>query len=349
MEPLNPAPNPLPLGYERPGQPLNLPFPDQRGGMKMMGVVLMVLGSFSGCMTGLMPLAMLTPRLAGAQATAGQQPHLRDVIGSVLMFGTGAAALFTVGAGSYRARRWSRPIALILLGTWMITGMAGFISYVLYAPNMKKMMQAAATGPSAATMPALPSSFIALSGGCMLVFFVVLPGVLFWFFKRPAVQQTLDYFDPRRIWTDRCATPVLAISLWLALGALALLGYCVWGIFPAFGKLLHGWPAIIAILATAFAMLVLAIATYRSHPVAWWATVLLVILGMTSTILTFMKTDPLDIYRLSGSPPEQVRMMEQAGIGTRRNFIIQQGINGTAILVYLLWARRFFTRGPRPI
>jgi hypothetical protein len=347
MDPANPAPDPQPLGYESPGQVLNLPFTDQRGGLKMMGVVLIVLGGMCGCLTALMPLSVMMPKLAGAQPGLAQQPRLRDLIASLVMLAMGAALLVSIGAGTYRVRRWSRPVAMIILGTWSAMGALAFISWLFFAPSMNKLMQASATtGPAATTMPAIPSFFFVVSGGCMVVFMVALPGGLFWFFKRHSVQQTLDYFDSTPTWTDRCPTSVLAISFWLGFGALMMVGYCTWGVFPAFGRLLYGPPAIASFLACAAVLFVLAKATYRVKPWAWWATMLLVIVGMLSVIVTFLRIDPIEFYRLSGTPAAQIEMFQRAGIGNRTHFIIQQLIYGTAVIGYLIWARRFFTRTP---
>lgn len=350
MDPAHPAPHPQPLGYEQSKQPLDLPFPDQRGGLRMMGVVLMVLGGMSGCLTALTPAMLMMPKAVGAQPSLAAQPGMRDVLSAVVLYAVVAAALICVGAGSFRIRRWSRPIAMVLLGTWAAAGASGFISWILFAPSINKLVQASATtGPAPATMPALPGSFSIISGGCMLVFFVALPIALFWFYKRPSVRQTLDYFDPTPTWTDRCPIPVLAISFWLGMGALALAGYCGWGVLPAFGRLLHGPPAITAILACAVVLLALAVATYRVKTFAWWATMALVIVGMSSSIMTFSRVDPLEMYRLSGTPQAQIDLLHQAGVAKPINLIIQQGIYGTAMIVYLLWARRFFTRRPGPI
>jgi hypothetical protein len=193
--------------------------------------------------------------------------------------------------------------------------------------------------------PPVPAFLGLLVGGCVvLVFFMLLPAGFFWFYKRPSVQQTLDYFDPKPSWTDKCPTPVLAVSLWLVAGAVITLTYIAYGIFPAFGVLLTGTPAIAMLAAWAVVQALLAWGNYRVSPAAWWGTTLFVLVSAVGVLMTYARIDPMDFYRAAGSTPEQIELMQAMGVVRRTTMIVPVVFYGVAALAYLLWVRRFFAR-----
>jgi hypothetical protein len=376
-----------PLFYESPLPQPELPFKDQRGGLKTLGVVMMVLASFSGCLALMTPFTLLAPRPAGIPGASA-----RDLAAGLLLYMLAAFILMTIGVASLRVRRSARPGVLVIAGTWAAMGFIGFVSWIFVAPDIDRVMAAAmsatppavtqpattqpaatppataqpvttqpTTAPSATTLPATPGAPPAAppaatvaqfahiagvaSGVFMVVFMILLPAGLFWFYRRESVRQTLEYFDHKPSWTDYCPTPVLAVSFWLALGALFSMNFCLWGVVPAFGVLLHG-PVAIAILAgMAILQLVLAGGMLRVSPLAWWGTFAMVVLSGLSVTLTFARIDPIDVYRLAGAPPEQIELIQKMGITTRGTLMLSPILYGVALVSYLLWVRKYFRPG----
>src|SRR5215213_6341929 len=138
------------LPYESPSHPPELPFADQRGGMKAMGVILIVLGAFLTCITaGLVPLAILPmyfAKAAGGQPAPGvAPPRITDLALGLLMYVSFGVVLITVGVGSFRLRRWSRAASLILTGSWSLVGLLSTMMFLVMIPMTRRMMFAVAT------------------------------------------------------------------------------------------------------------------------------------------------------------------------------------------------------------
>lgn len=369
------------LPYESPAHPPELPFADQRGGMKTMGVVLIVIGCFCACLTAFIPMALLAPKMSGQPG-----PQFQDLVTAGLMYLAAAGVLVTVGAGSLRIRRWSRPIILSITGPWAVLSLVGLLMWLTIGPDFDKIMAAAT--PPAATAPATtapsttapstaapsltapsttaPSTtapapafvpppaplmsssaravgkVVGLLSGTLLV---LLPAALYWFYVRKNVQQTLDYFDHAPCWTDRCPPPVLAMALWLEVGAIGAVLLAFRGILPWFGILLSGPTAVGLILLLGGFVALLGLGMYLVKPIAWWLTVLLLVVGLASAMMTALLVDPLEIYRLSGTPPEQIEMIQRMGANTREMTIVSQSMYGVLLLGYLLFIRKYFRPG----
>src|SRR5688572_1532958 len=118
------------IPYETPQGPTDLGFVDQRGGMKALGIVMIVMGAFFFCAAGATPLALLAPKMPGVPS-----PQARDMFAAAGLYTLGAVVLVTAGVGSLRGRRWSRPIILILSGSWAIGGLLGLISWLIVGPD----------------------------------------------------------------------------------------------------------------------------------------------------------------------------------------------------------------------
>jgi hypothetical protein len=65
-------------------------------------------------------------------------------------------------------------------------------------------------------------------------------------------------------------------------------------------------------------------------------------------VMTFSRVDPLDMYRLSGSPPDQIDLLQRMGAVRRGPMIATQVMYGATMVAYLLWVRKFFRPGRAP-
>src|SRR5688500_18364489 len=109
--------------YETPNVPPDVV--DQRGGMNALGIVLIVIGALAGCLAAFTPLALLAPLPPGMA-----KPMARDVLVGAATYAGAAVLLVTAGVGSIRGRRWSRPVILIITGTWAVGGLMGLVSWL---------------------------------------------------------------------------------------------------------------------------------------------------------------------------------------------------------------------------
>lgn len=342
------------IPYETPNTPHGLEFPDQRGGMKALGIVMIVMGAFAFCAAGATPLALLAPRVQGVPG-----PQARDMFAGAAMYALGAVVLVTAGVGSLRGRRWSRPVILILSGSWAIGGLVGLVTWIIVGPDVERAMATmnattAAQGPPGAPAPpaGMPASMAAtiriVTVVMLVVFGVLLPGGYFWFYVRDSVRRTVDYFDQAPSWTDRCPTPVLGLSVWLGLIALFTLSFCMWGVIPFFGRLVTGPVAIVTLIVLAGLLGMLAVETFRLNKLAWWGTAILLVLYLINNAVTFSQVDPIEFQRLAGMPPEALQMMEQMDTNSRATTIFTAVLYAVVGLGYLFWVRRHFNRDPRP-
>lgn len=345
------------LPYESTTQPPTLAFADQRGGMKALGIVLIVLGGFIGCIGGMtLPMMLLASRYP-APTAPGRPPvaarpiaRTSDLVMAVGTYAIAAGAMITVGVGSLKVRRWSRPAALILTGSWCLLGVQGVINFLVMAPGIRNAMNqaAAAAAPPGAPAPSAATT-APLIGLVFVVIFIALFGILlptglFLFYRRDAVRQTVDYFAPEPVWTDRAPVPVLAACCWLAVSAALSLILAQRGVLPVFGVLLTGPLAILAIFGIAILNAALAVGLFKLRPAAWWAALMLVGLGLASMLVTFARVDMYEMYRLSGTPPEQIEMMKQTGMNVRLTMLISSLLYGGVALGYLSWIGKYFSR-----
>jgi hypothetical protein len=322
--------------------------------MQILGVVLMVLGSISGCMAAFSPLALLAPRMSGQPV-----PAIRDLIVGAILYLLIAVLLIVLGTGSFRLRRWSRPVILVITGTWALSGLLSLVSWVFIGAGMEQIVTASAA--TASTQPGTPGApggvapvpppsaaiirtMSIAAVGFMFLFGVLLPGGIFWFYRRQSVQQTLDYFSPGRAWTDQCPIPVLGMSLWLAGASLWTVMFCFTGVIPVFGTLKSGPVAIAALVAIVVLLAILARGIFRQSMTAWWGTALLVVLVAASTLLTFSIVDPLDFYRRAGTPRDQLEMLKLMGMAGRGPIVLSTVLYSVVVLGYLTWILKYFRR-----
>jgi hypothetical protein len=336
------------LPYHTPAFPPSLPFADQRGGLKAMGVILILIGAVLGCLGALTPLSLLV-------TVPGQpKPMARDILLGAGMYLLMSTILITAGVGSLRAKRWSRPMVIIVSGTWTAVGTLGLISWLIVGPDIGQAMAAASANAGTPGTPATPMSAGAVTTMRVLlpilffVFGVALPGGFFWFYVRQSVRQTVEYFDPIDVWTDQSPTPILALSTWLWVAAAFAAISCLWAVFPWFGRLLSGTPAVIALAALGSALAILATGVFQLHKWAWVGTLLLLAVFAASALMTYARVDPLESYRLSGMPPAQVEQLGQMNMVSRSASMFNTSLYAVAALAYLLWVWKYFHKRPAP-
>jgi hypothetical protein len=340
------------ISYATAVDPRTLPFKDRRTSLKVVGVVLVVFGAISGCFGALTPIGMFAAAKFARQAPPGAMPagtsFEPDYRMMALAGGTYlaiAAVMIWLGVGSLRIRRWVRPVVLVLGWTWLITGTVSLAHWALFGVNMREMMTASLP-PGAPPPPrGVIYAVTALMGVTMTVLLLVLPALFIWLYRRRGVRETLEYFDRRFAWTDRCPTPVLAVSAWMALVGAGAAFYSVFAVFPVFGRFLTGPAAVVATLATGGVFLWLAGGTYRLKPAAWWGAAIAWTLWAGSMVWTFTRLGYHEFYRQAGYSPQQIDVMMRYSGQYEDSTVWMIALWSVIVIGYLLYVRKYFTAG----
>jgi uncharacterized membrane protein len=266
---------------------------DRATGLIVFGVFEILLGALCLLLALLMPLSlMMASRQTGA---------LRPLVG--LIFGTGFYALagtvlVWLGIGSLLARRWARALWVCLSGVGLGVGLMSTPFMIYVAAQFPRVM--ASQG-----QPALPAAALLIARvfmiGFMLLFYIVIPAALFFFYRSPHVKRTCEVRDPRVRWTDCCPLPVLALSLFTSFGAFSFLALLAFrGVFPLFGIFVAGAIGPSVILVIAGAMLYAGWGLYRLRLPAWWLLLAVHLFVGASTVVTFWHADLLSLYTAMG-------------------------------------------------
>jgi len=262
------------------------------------------------------------------------------LMGTLVYFLIGGVLIFT-GIGSYRKKRWVRPLMLIVAWTWLIAGALG-LGFVALVLDDLVFLGTANLEPVPVGAVLVVKLFVlggATIGG------VVLPLLFVWAYQDRAVGVTCEIRHPGPTWTDRCPMPVLALRVGLGFAAILALPLALQPVVPLFGMLITGWAATLLILAGALVTGFLAWSTYRLELGGWWATSALLVVSGASIALTFLRVQPVEYYRLMGYPEEQLELFEQSGLAHPSLIIWSTVVLTVLSLVYMGAIRRHFGSG----
>jgi hypothetical protein len=309
-------------------------FKDRYAGLIGFGILVIIIGCLCALLVPLMLLGQ-----AMAANTTGTAPNLRMMLPAVMTYTVMSVVFIWLGIGSTMARRWARALLLILAWAWLVTGVFIVLAMAMFLPNVF------AHTPSGG-QPAAMAVMMIFMLGFMTVMFVILPGLLVLFYRSPHVKATCEARDPITRWTDACPLPVLALSLFLAYGAVSmfLMLLCYHGVMPFFGYLVSGLPGGTLMLALIALWVYCAWATYHLNATGWWTVLIAFGVLIVSTVLTFARIDLMDMYRLMGYSEQQMEQMQQFNYFTSRNMLVFMSIGSLPFLGYLLYVKRYFRR-----
>ncbi|MDD5454158.1 MAG: hypothetical protein PHW62_01480 [Candidatus Ratteibacteria bacterium] len=316
-------------------------FQDRKGGLIAFGVLQIILGSFCFLMVPLMLIGMLALSVSGRPDAVPVNPQV--MVQGVFFYLLLAVWFVWMGIGSIKARRWARALVLVSSWLWFVFGVMGFIFWIIFMPNMYSQM---------AVNGQMPSNVITITKIVtiifMIVFYIVVPGIAILFYGSKNVKATCESRNPVPSWTDKCPLPVLGLSFLYAIGVISVIPMASYNfVMPFFGSLLSGAAGALAIFCVVLILGYLAFGTYKLHMKAWWAAVLLMLLGTISTIMTFSKISLLEFYQKMNFPEQQLKLIQQMGI-TRNSNIIWQSVFWTVIFFgYLLYVRKFFVKNSK--
>jgi hypothetical protein len=311
----------------------------------------MVLGTFQvllGCLCALFALMMILLYLVGpmAQPPHGQAMNRQTLISSMVVYSPLAVGFIWLGIGLIRARRWAWTLTVVFSWMWLIIGVVSYVMVVLLMGSSTW----AAIAQQGQMPPEMMMTMRIVTSAVLACIYIFLPEVFLIFCHDESVRATCQRLDPKIRWTDPCPMPVLALSILFAMSIVwmpAAVAYrCA---IPLFGVIISGPAGAVAILLITLVMAYLAWGTYRLQMAAWWATLLLAIVGTLNMVVTFSRVDLMQMYEKMGMPADQLEMIRKMGmVETMSQWGPWMNLaGGAAWLGYLLYVRRYFVRGGR--
>jgi len=272
---------------------------DRKTGLVIFGILEIAMGCLSALAMLLVLLGLVMSRDHSGPAPVAFAP-------AITMYAVAATSFIWLGVGSINARRWARAILLCFSAVALVGGIIACACMAFVLPHMFDAM--AQPGPSA-LQPAAMRAIKVVTAVVMFLFYVVIPGVLFLFYRSPHVKRTCEVRDPTERWTDRCPLPVLAYSLPMGIGGIAILCVMPWfHAIPVFGVALAGGLGLLATALIAGVLLYLARGFYTLDVRAWWIALGMLILGGISGVVTFWRADLTDLYLKMGLDPRAAAM-----------------------------------------
>ena len=310
-------------------------FKDRRTGLIIFGILEMLLGGLAALMVPL----MVAGQLMASRATREPVP-LRQIIPGMAVYIIIAAVLVGLGIGSVKSRRWARALSLIVAWSWLVMGVLIVGLMAFFLPSVLKASQ-----PQGQTLPGPAQAVVmVISLVFMGILFVVVPGVLVFFYQSRHVKGTCEARDPLPGWTDACPLPVLALSLWLWLCAVTLLAVPLYtnGVLPVFGVLLSGLVGWLCCWMLAALWGYCGWAIYRLRTVGWWIVLISLFVMAASAWVTFTRIDLMEMYRHMGYSERQIEMMKQVSLiqNPRMAYFSLAGI--VPMVGLLLFVKRYF-------
>jgi len=315
-----------------------LPFKDRKTGLIIFGVLTMGIG---GLVALSVPLMIFSATMSTKELGSDQ---VGKIVGPAIVFyGFLAVVLIWLGIGSTMARRWARALLLIFSWSWLIVGVITSAGAAFMLPRV--LANPAYRQPGQPPLPAPAQSMILLLIlAFYAVFLVLLPAVWVWFYQGKNVKATCEARDAVTRWTDRCPLPVLAVSIWFAVGALSILALplCYGGVFPFFGTFLTGSIGTLVWVLVALAWFYAAWLLFKLQVRGWWIAIVMLVLLSISSVLTYLHHDIIEMYRLIGYPEKQIAMIEQLGLFKGNLMAWSCLIFTVPFIGYLLFIRRYF-------
>ena len=318
-----------------PAVPLAPDFKDRRTGLIVFGILEIVLGALAALMV---PLMILGQAMA---ARTNQEPMaVHQLIPAAVSYVVTSAVLIVVGIGSCTNRRWARALSLVVAWSWLAIGVLSLVMMAFFLPSILKTSQPKGQQvPEAALLIGMIVSMIFIG-----ILFVLVPGILVFFYRSPHVKATCEARNPSPSWTDACPLPVLGMSLWLGLGSLGALAMplSTHGVLPFFGKVLSGLGGSLCCVALALLWGYCAWAVYRLRSAGWWIVLISLCVVSVSAWITFSHIDLPELYRVMGYSDRQIDTIKQFSL-IQGNAMAYWSLAGVIpMLGFLLFVKRYF-------
>ena len=206
-----------------------------------------------------------------------------------------AMVLIPLGYGHLKVRRWARTLALTLVGFWLVVGVPLIVVFSFVAVASKELSLAVVL---------IMLVVLALS-------YLVVPGLLIWFYRSRNVRLTFEAKDPQTYGVERFPIPVLVLcSLYLFYIVVLHILIFFNGIFPLFGVLLVDLQGILLLDILIACLACLIWGTFRLRTWAWWGSVICFGLLTSSSILTLCRCSLSDILSSMKFAPTEMEALQ---------------------------------------
>jgi hypothetical protein len=275
--------------------------------------------------------------------TAPTSPfNLASIISAAVLYASVAIGFIWTGIGSIQARRWVRPIVLVFGTIWMSLGCLGALALVVAVPTMARAMQSSMSSAG----PAMPAGFaIGITTFTILfslVFYVGLPALLVWYYRSIDIARTLELHDPHPRWTDGVPLPVLGMSIASGLIAATFLFSTAGRLALLFGVMVTGKTAVLMLLVGAVFFASASFLIFRRRMLGWHLAVWGLVVSASSTLITTMLIDPLEMGREMKLSQQQLDLMKES-LAARPVVTVGMGLIGsTAAIIFAMRARKYF-------
>lgn len=305
-------------------------FRDRRGGLVAFGILQILIGLVCALFVLVLAAALELTSRRGMAPPANIAP-------AFVIYGAAAFYFITVGTGSIRTRRWARAMSVAFSAAWLAVGLAAVLSALLFLQRTLVFIR-----PSETTL------VVGLTASILVVAFIVLPLVLFLFYRRDDVRATCETHDLTIRWTDRVPWPVLAVATLLGFMSFTMLADVGAPVVPFFGLALTGASAALTMLTLSGLFGFLTVQWIVLRKSAWWTTLILHVIGGIVALVTLARGDVGEVYAKMNVPREQIQAMQLDTLGRSPALWAIFILVWAAYLGVLLYTRRYFdTPAPR--
>lgn len=317
-------------------------YADRKTGLIVFGILIILMGLICAL---LVPLMILGQSMA-PQGSPGTAMH--TILPAALMYLGIAVVFIWLGIGSIMVRRWARALMLVLSASWLVMGVVSMGMMIFLIPKITASINAAPhPAGQAAPPPEMGAIFTTIMLIIMGVIYIVIPGVLFLFYRSPHVKATCEALDPVERWTDGTPLPVLAMCLWLPFtsAVLVMMALAYHGVLPLFGSFISGplGMAVYLIMAVVFAYATWAM--YRLRWIGWWLVTVSMCLFAISAFLTYSRHSIDEVYVLMGYSGPELAQIRQFNFFQGQSLAWLTLVSMTPFVGYLLFLRRYFPGG----
>lgn len=280
------------------GSSSNLDHRDRTPVLAVIGVLLLLIG---------MAAAVLGPAelYCFYLFSAGGRFHYEGFGFGSFMFGNIAcqiigyyliAILFIpLGYGHLKVRRWARTLSLTFLWFWLVVGVPLLVVFLFVAITAKDL-----------SLVVVLIMIVALG-----LSYLVIPGLLIWFYRSRNIRLTFETRDPKSYWIEKLPIPILVLGSLHLFYIIALhIPILFNGIFPLFGVFLFDIQGILLLDIAIVCLTCLTWGTFRLRVWAWWGSLIYFGLITSSSILTLSKSSFSDILSGMKFPPTEMQALQ---------------------------------------
>jgi len=312
-------------------------YADRKTGLIVFGILIILMGLVCALFVPLMILGQ-------SMAPQGSTGMTHTILPAAVMYLGIAVVFIWLGIGSIMARRWARALLLVLSGSWLVMGVVSMGMMIFLLPKIAAGINAAPHSAGHAPPPEMGAIFTTIMMIIMGVIYIVIPGVLFLFYRSRHVKATCDALDPVERWTDGTPLPVLAMCLWLPFtsAVLVMMALAYHGVLPFFGSFLSGPMGAVVYLVMA---VILAYATremYHLRWIGWWLVTVSICLFAISSFLTYSRHNIYEVYVLMGYSEQELAQLRQFNFFQGKTMAWMTLVSMTPFVGYLLFLRRYF-------